>query len=77
MGLVLLCFEQSNHAFIAHEGDYTLRRRIMRRTNILVRSLPLDRSTREGVKGKGGEKGGKYEPCDLYTHIYLCVSVCA
>lgn len=81
MGLVLLCFEQSNHAFIAHEDDYTRRRRIMRGTNILVRSLPADpvgdQRVSEAVKGKGGEKGGEYEPCHLYTHLFVCVCVCA
>lgn len=80
MGLVLLCFEQSNHAFIAHEDDYTRRRRIMRGTNILVRSLPADpvgdQRVREAVEGKGGEKGGEYEPCNLYTHLFVCVCVC-
>lgn len=49
----------------------------MRGTNILVCSLPADpvgdQRVREAVKGKGGEKGGAYEPCNLYTHLFVCV----
>lgn len=51
----------------------------MRGTNILVRSLPADpvgdQRVREAVEGKGGEKGGAYEPCNLYTHLFVCVCV--